>query len=65
MSTRGDKIRLGIDNNVCPREDLTTLGEAAVQAGKFSRATLNKLKRREAAHANAQEGYTLFVASSM
>ncbi|KAJ5788927.1 uncharacterized protein N7518_005938 [Penicillium psychrosexuale] len=63
MSNRDAKIRLGIDNNVCPREDLTTYGEAAVQAGKISRDTLNKLKRREAAHANAQEGYPLFVAA--
>jgi uncharacterized MAPEG superfamily protein len=65
MSNRGAKVRLGIDNNVCPREDLTTFGEAAVQAGKISRATLDKLKRREAAHANAQEGYSFFVAASM
>ncbi|CAG8333123.1 unnamed protein product [Penicillium salamii] len=63
MSNRGAKVRLGIDNNVCPWEDLTTFGEAAVQAGKISRSTLNKPKRREAAHANAQEGYPLFVAA--
>ncbi|KAJ5937037.1 hypothetical protein N7466_003487 [Penicillium verhagenii] len=63
MSTRGTKMRLGIDNNVAPRENLATLGEAAVKAGKIDRRTLNKLKRREAAHANAVEGYTLFVAA--
>ncbi|KAJ5086263.1 hypothetical protein NUU61_007570 [Penicillium alfredii] len=63
MSTRGSKFRYGIDNNVAPREDLSKYGEAAVQAGKLSRSTLNKLKRQEAAHANAVEGYPLFVAA--
>ncbi|KAJ5689823.1 hypothetical protein N7462_004215 [Penicillium macrosclerotiorum] len=65
MSTRIPKILLGIDNNVAPREDLTKYGEEAVKLGKISRYTLNKLKREEAAHANAMEGYTLFVATSM
>ncbi|KAJ6130975.1 hypothetical protein N7523_001435 [Penicillium sp. IBT 18751x] len=63
MSTRGTKMRLGLDNNVAPREDLSKYGEAAVQAGKISQRTLNKLKRQEAAHANAVEGYPLFVAA--
>ncbi|KAJ5112917.1 hypothetical protein N7456_001451 [Penicillium angulare] len=63
MSTRVTKTRLGIDNNVAPREDLATLGEAAVKAGKIDRRALNKLKRQEAAHANAVEGYSLFVAA--
>ncbi|KAJ5112017.1 hypothetical protein N7532_000062 [Penicillium argentinense] len=61
MSTRGTKIRLGLDHNVSPREDLSKYGEAAVQSGKISRARLNRLKRQEAAHANAVEGYSLFV----
>ncbi|KAJ5684859.1 uncharacterized protein N7477_001204 [Penicillium maclennaniae] len=65
MSTRGTKIRLGLDNNVAPREDLSKYGEAAVQAGKISQRTLNKLKRQEAAHANAVEGYPLFVAAML
>lgn len=65
MSTRGAKIYYGIDNNVAPREDLSKYGEAAVRAGKLSQRTLNKLKRQEAAHANAVEGYPLFVAASM
>lgn len=65
MSTRGSKIRLGLDHNVAPREDLSKYGEAAVKAGKISQRTLNKLKRQEAAHANAVEGYPLFVAASM
>lgn len=64
MSTRLTKVYYGIDNNVAPREDLATFGEAAVKAGKLDRRTLNKLKRREAAHANAVEGYSLFVAAS-
>lgn len=65
MSARGAKIYYGIDNNVAPREDLSKYGEAAVKAGKLSQRTLNKLKRQEAAHANAVEGYPLFVAASM
>lgn len=65
MSTRGTKLRLGLDHNVNPREDLIKYGEAAVQSGKISRRALEKLKRQEAAHANAQEGYSLFVAASM
>ena len=64
MSTRVDKVRYGIDNNVAPREDLSKYGEAAVQAGKLDRRTLNKLKRQEAAHANAVEGYPFIVAAS-
>ncbi|KAJ5660727.1 uncharacterized protein N7484_000099 [Penicillium longicatenatum] len=63
MSTRLTKLYYGIDNNAAPREDLATFGEAAVKAGKLDRRTLNKLKRREAAHANAVEGYSLFVAA--
>jgi hypothetical protein len=65
MSIRGEKIYYGLDHNVSPREDLSKYGERAVQEGKLSRRTLEKLKRKEAAHANAQEGYTLFVAASM
>jgi uncharacterized MAPEG superfamily protein len=64
MSTRGTKMRLGLDHNVNPREDLTNYGEAAVRSGKISRRALDKLKRQESAHANAQEGYSLFVAAS-
>ncbi|KAJ5260528.1 Glycoside hydrolase family 28 [Penicillium angulare] len=63
MSTRVTKTRLRIDNNVAPREDLATLGEAAVKSGKIDRKALNKLKRQEAAHANAVEGYSFFVAA--
>ncbi|KAJ6088239.1 hypothetical protein N7486_009500 [Penicillium sp. IBT 16267x] len=64
MSTRLTKRYYGIDNNSAPREDLATFGEAAVKAGKLDRRTLNKLKRQEAAHANAVEGYSLFVAAN-
>lgn len=63
-STRLAKNYYGIDNNVAPREDLSKYGEAAVKAGKISQRTLNRLKRQEAAHANAVEGYPLFVAAS-
>jgi len=65
MSTRGGKARHGLDHNVAPREDLSKYGEAAVQAGKLSRTTLNRLKRQEAAHANAVEGFPFLVAGSM
>ncbi|KAI2790376.1 hypothetical protein POX_d05887 [Penicillium oxalicum] len=65
MSTRFTKIALGIDNNIAPREDLATIGEAAVESGKISRKTLNRLKREEAAHANAIENYTVFVAATL
>lgn len=64
MNTRPTKMYLGLDHNVAPREDLAKYGEAAVQAGKLSRRTLNRLKRQEASHANAVEGYPLFVAAS-
>lgn len=64
-SPRGAKIRLGLDHNVNPREDLTTYGEAAVQSGKITRRALDQLKRQTSAHANVQEGFTLFVAASM
>lgn len=64
MSTRVQKNFYGLDHNVMPRDDLSKYGEAAVQAGKLDRRTLNKLKRQEAAHANAQEGYPFFVAAS-
>ncbi|CAL5869956.1 uncharacterized protein PFLUO_LOCUS4189 [Penicillium psychrofluorescens] len=63
MSTRVQKNFYGLDHNVMPRDDLSKYGEAAVQAGKLDRRTLNKLKRQEAAHANAQEGYPFFVAA--
>lgn len=62
MSTRYKKVYLGIDNNVAPRADLATYGEAAVKSGKVSRRTLTRLKREEAAHANVIED---FVAASM
>ena len=64
MSTRGAKVRLGIDHNVAPREDVAKYGEAAVQSGKISRSTLNRLKRQEAAHANSVEGFSFFVGAS-
>ncbi|KAJ5370085.1 uncharacterized protein N7496_006177 [Penicillium cataractarum] len=65
MSTRFKKISLGIDNNVAPREDLAILGEAAVKSGKLSRSILNRLKREEAAHANAIEHFPVFVAATL
>ncbi|KAJ6028956.1 hypothetical protein N7499_000098 [Penicillium canescens] len=65
MSIRGEKMYYGLDHNDSPREDLSKYGERAVQEGKLSRRTLEKLKRKEAAHANAQEGYPLFVAAML
>ncbi|KAL4893643.1 hypothetical protein BDV59DRAFT_193103 [Aspergillus ambiguus] len=61
FSTRVPKIYLRIDHNVAPREDLSK-AEAAVASGKISRKALNRLKRQEAAHHNAMEGYPFFVA---
>ncbi|KAJ5715658.1 Membrane-associated eicosanoid/glutathione metabolism (MAPEG) protein [Penicillium malachiteum] len=63
MSPRGAKIYYGVDNNVSPREDLRTLGEAAVRTGRLEQRVLDKLKREEAAQANTIEGFSLFVAS--
>lgn len=60
-SSRGLKIRYGIDHNVNPREDVARFGEKAVQDGKITRQQLNLLKRNEAAHANAMEHYPVFV----
>ncbi|MCJ1447994.1 MAG: hypothetical protein MMC23_008507 [Stictis urceolatum] len=63
LSTRAMKSRLGIDHNVCPREDVTKYGEQAVRNGKITSAQLAKLKRNEAAHANTVEGFALFAVS--
>lgn len=63
LSSRPLKNALHIDHNVCPREDITKYGEAAVQKGKISRAQLNMLKRNEAAHANAVEHFPMLVGS--
>ncbi|PYH97302.1 hypothetical protein BO71DRAFT_396286 [Aspergillus ellipticus CBS 707.79] len=63
LSTRPAKRLYRLDHNVAPREDLSKYGDAAVQAGKISRTQLNRLKRQEAAHANAMEGLPLFVAA--
>ncbi|PKY00172.1 hypothetical protein P168DRAFT_322623 [Aspergillus campestris IBT 28561] len=64
-SARASKMWLGLDHNSAPREDLAKYGEAAVQSGKISRGTLNRLKRQEAAHANAVEGFPLFIAAML
>ncbi|BAE66571.1 hypothetical protein F9C07_12820 [Aspergillus flavus] len=63
FSTRREKLKLGIDHNQAPREDLAKFGEAAVQSGKITRQTLNRLKRQEAIMANSAEHYPLFVAA--
>ncbi|KAE8307579.1 hypothetical protein BDV41DRAFT_568955 [Aspergillus transmontanensis] len=63
FSTRREKLMLGIDHNQAPREDLAKFGEAAVQSGKITRQTLNRLKRQEAIMANSAEHYPLFVAA--
>jgi uncharacterized MAPEG superfamily protein len=61
-SSRALKLRYGLDHNVNPREDVARFGEKAVQDGKITRQQLNRLKRNEAAHANAIEHYPVFVA---
>ena len=62
LSTRFSKMALGIDHNSSPRLDLAKYGEEAVRAGKLSQQKLSQLQRREAAHQNSVEGFTLFVA---
>ena len=62
LSTRFSKIALGIDHNSSPRLDLVKYGDEAVRAGKLSQEKLDQLHRREAAHQNSVEGFTLFVA---
>ncbi|KAF9889520.1 hypothetical protein FE257_007230 [Aspergillus nanangensis] len=63
LSTRPAKMSLGLDHNVAPREDLIKYGEAAVASGKISRRKLDQLKRQEASHLNAMEGFPFFAAS--
>jgi uncharacterized MAPEG superfamily protein len=65
FSNRREKMKLGLDHNQAPREDLARYGEVAVQSGKISRQTLDRLKRQEAIMANSAEHYPLFVAASM
>jgi len=61
LSTRGIKRLYQFDHNTSPREDLSKYGEALVKEGKLDRKTLDMLKRWESVHANAVEGYSLFV----
>ena len=63
LSTRGAKLRAGIDHNVSPRGDLQKYGERAVQEGKLTRKKLESLKRQESAHANAVENFPLLAAA--
>lgn len=62
LSTRGIKRYYRFDHNCSPREDISKYGEALVREGKLHRKVLDRMKRWEAAHANAVEGYSLFVA---
>ncbi|KAE9373041.1 hypothetical protein N431DRAFT_544211 [Stipitochalara longipes BDJ] len=61
LSTRGIKRLYRFDHNTSPREDVPKYGEAMVKEGKLDRKTLERVKRWESAHANAVEGYSLFV----
>jgi hypothetical protein len=61
LSTRGIKRHYNFDHNCSPREDVSKYGEAMVKKGKLVRKTLDMVKRWESAHANAVEGYSLFV----
>lgn len=60
-SSRTMKMHYGVDHNVAPREDISKYCEQAVQESKMSHKTFRRLRRNEAAHANAVENYTLFV----
>ncbi|KAH8781751.1 hypothetical protein F5882DRAFT_406101 [Hyaloscypha sp. PMI_1271] len=61
LSTRGIKRHYNFDHNCSPREDVSKYGETMVKEGKLDRKTLDRVKRWESAHANAVEGYSLFV----
>jgi hypothetical protein len=63
LSTRLPKRLVNIDHNTNPREDIARYGVAAVAAGKISRARLDRIKRMQAAHENAVEGFPFFVAA--
>lgn len=56
-SNRGALRRIGYKSNVAPREQLAL----AEKEGKISPRLIEKLKRREAAHANALEGLGPFL----
>ncbi|GAM89485.1 hypothetical protein ANO11243_075240 [Dothideomycetidae sp. 11243] len=64
-SPRIAKARYGLDHNSAPRADLDKYGAAAVRAGKLTEAEVDRIKRAEAAHANAVEHYPVFVAGML
>ncbi|KAE8377522.1 hypothetical protein BDV26DRAFT_211661 [Aspergillus bertholletiae] len=55
FSMRQEKTWFSIDHNHAPRDDLAKCGEAAVQSGKITRQTLNRLKYQVAIMANSAE----------
>lgn len=60
-STRGPKIRAGLDNNISPRGDLGPRADRAVAEGKITQAQLDKLRRLQGAHENGIEGFPFVV----
>jgi uncharacterized MAPEG superfamily protein len=62
LGPRFGKIWFKFDHNVSPREDCPKYGAKMVSEGKLSQRSLDLVKRWEGAHANAIEGFTLFVA---
>ncbi|KAH8599066.1 hypothetical protein B0O99DRAFT_34660 [Bisporella sp. PMI_857] len=63
LSSRTPKQYYGFDHNANPREDIAKYGEPLVAAGKLPRRTLERIKRLEAASANAIDHYPVFVAA--
>lgn len=62
LGPRLGKIYFKFDHNLSPREDCSKYGEKMVTEGKLSRRSLDLVRRWEGAHANAMEGFPLFVA---
>jgi hypothetical protein len=61
LSTRGIKRYYHFEHNCSPGVDISKDGEAMVREGKLERKVLELVKRWEAAHANAVEGYAYFL----
>ena len=62
-SSRFAKSKYDLDHNVAPREDLAKYGDQAVASGKITQSELDKIRRQEAAQANAIEHFPVFAAA--
>jgi uncharacterized MAPEG superfamily protein len=50
----------GIDNNVSPRHDLSSYGDAAIKSGKITPSQLKLMQRATSAHQNRVENFSIF-----